>query len=77
MTNSIDADPGNIKIICFIDKCTFFLIEGSRSKTFVIRAIKFRIQHPQKVNVSTGINEEEVIGCLFIDSSLNGEMTVD
>lgn len=81
MTNRIIGQPQLIKNICFSDECTFYL-NGKVNKQncrywsdinpHAIR--EGHTQYPQKINVWAGILGNAIIGPLFINENLNGEI---
>ncbi|KAJ8944596.1 hypothetical protein NQ318_006010 [Aromia moschata] len=81
MTNRIIAQPLLKKNICFSDECTFYL-NGKVNKRncrywsdfnpHIIR--EGHTQYPQIVNVWAGILGNTIIGPLFINENLNGEI---
>lgn len=84
MTNLINAEPGTIKNICFSDECTFFLngeVNKQNCRYWSDENPRlFReghTQHPQKTNVWAGIYGDKIIGPLFIDENLTGELYLD
>lgn len=81
MTDRIAAQPELLKNICFSDECTFYL-NGHVNKQncrywsdenpHIFR--EGHTQYPQKINVWAGILGDSIIGPLFIDGNLTGEM---
>lgn len=81
MTDKLIAQPRLINNICFSDECTFYL-NGKVNKQncrywsdhnpHIIR--EGHTQYPQKINVWAGILGNSIIGPLFINGNLNGEM---
>ncbi|KAJ8941783.1 hypothetical protein NQ318_006819 [Aromia moschata] len=81
MTNRIIAQLILIKNICFSDECTFYL-NGKVNKQncrywsdFNLHIIREGYtQYAQKINVWAGILGNTIIGPLFINENLNGEI---
>lgn len=84
VTARITAEPRLVKNICFSDECTFYL-NGHVNKQNcrywhdenpqVFR--QGHTQYPQKINVWAGILGDTIIGPLFIEENLNGEIYAD
>ena len=84
MTAKIIAEPRLIKNICFSDECTFNLngqVNKQNCRYWSDENPRvFRegyTEYPQKVNVWAGILGDAIIGPLFIEGNLNGEMYAD
>lgn len=81
MTTIINNNNEFLKNICFTDECTFY-VNGFVNKHNCIYwnnendhvFVERHTQHPQKINVWAGILGNQVIGPLFINGNLNGEM---
>lgn len=81
LTARIQNDPNLIKNICFSDESTFFL-NGFVNKhncrywdnenPHLFR--EDHTQHPQKINVWAGILGNEIIGPIFIEDNLTGQL---
>ena len=81
MSQKITDDPNLVKNICFTDESTYFL-NGFVNKhncrywdntnPFVFR--EDHTQFPEKVNVWAGILGDEIIGPVFIDGNLTGQL---
>ena len=81
MSQKITEDPNLLKNICFSDESTFFL-NGFVNKhncrywdntnPFVFR--EDHTQFPEKVNVWAGILGDEIIGPVFIEGNLTGQL---
>lgn len=84
MTNMINNNRNLIKNICFSDECTFFL-HGfvnkhncrywSDENPHIFR--EDHSQTPEKLNVWAGILGDTIIGPVFIDGNLNGDIYLD
>lgn len=81
MENKIGQYPNYVKNICFSDECSFSLC-GTVNKQNVRywsdtnpRIIREEhTQYPQKVNVWAGILGDHIIGPLFIEGNLTGQL---
>lgn len=81
MTQKIVNEPRIVKNICFSDECTFYL-NGNVNKQncrywsdenpHIFR--EGHTQYPQKINVWAGILGNKIIGPLFINDNLNGQI---
>ena len=84
MSEQIIGNPSFIFNVCFSDECTFFL-NGFVNKHNCRywdneNPHLFREEHtqfPQKINVWAGILGNEIIGPVFIEGNLNGELYLD
>lgn len=84
MTHKITTEPQLVKNICFSDECTFYL-NGKVNKQncrywsdvnpHLMR--EGHTQYPQKINVWAGIYGNSIVGPLFINHNLNGELYHD
>lgn len=84
MSERIVQNPHYLKTICFSDECTFFL-NGTVNKQNVRywcdeNPHVFREGHtqfPQKLNVWAGILGNHIVGPLFLDETLTGQLYLD
>lgn len=84
MTQMIQADRNFVKNVCFSDESTFFL-NGFVNKhncrywdnenPHLFR--EDHTQYPQKINVWAGILGNEIIGPIFMEENLTGELYVN
>lgn len=81
MTDSINANRNLLHNICFTDECSFFLngnVNKQNCRYWSDENPKhFReghTQYPEKVNVWAGILGNAIIGPLFIQENLTGEL---
>ncbi|MVN24218.1 hypothetical protein GO639_03455, partial [Staphylococcus aureus] len=81
MTETIARHPIYLHNICFSDECTCFLNGNvhrqncrywSDTNPHVFR--ETHIQYPEKINVWAGILGNHIVGPLFIDQNLTGEL---
>lgn len=84
MTERIVQNPNYLKTICFSDECTFFL-NGIVNKQNVRywcdeNPHVFREGHtqfPEKLNVWAGILGNHIVGPLFLEETLTGQLYLD
>lgn len=84
MTEKINQNEININNVCFSDECTFYL-NGfvnrhncrywDSENPHLYREV--HTQYPQKINVWAGILGNAVIGPVFIEENLNGQLYLE
>nr|XP_022918112.1 uncharacterized protein LOC111427283 [Onthophagus taurus] len=84
VTTIINNNNVFVKNICFSDECTFSLngfVNKHNCRYWSNEnphlTVEGHTQYPEKVNVWAGILGDQVIGPVFIDGNLNGEVYLD